>query len=53
MVKDENLDDNAVRLGVIFRERMRHLTSPEVTAVRGKGLLNAIDIKPFGAGKPT
>lgn len=51
VVKDENLVDNAERLGIIFRERMRHIKSPLVTAVRGKGLLNAIDIKPFGDGK--
>lgn len=51
VVKDENLVDNAQRLGEVFRERMRKIDSPLVTAVRGKGLLNAIDIKPFGDGK--
>ena len=47
VVKDENLADNAARLGEIFRERMRGLMAqrPElVTLVRGKGLLNAIII---------
>ena len=51
VVEDEGLVDNAQRLGEIFRERMRAIQSPLVTAVRGKGLLNAIDITPFGDGK--
>jgi ornithine--oxo-acid transaminase len=46
VVKDENLADNAERLGKIFRERMRAFMhkSSMVTLVRGKGLLNAIII---------
>jgi ornithine--oxo-acid transaminase len=51
VVKDENLAENAEKLGVIFRERMRAIKSDLVTVVRGKGLLNAIIIKPFGDGK--
>lgn len=51
VVKDEKLVENAEKLGNIFRERMRNINSELVTAVRGKGLLNAIDIKPFGEGK--
>ena len=46
VVKDENLAENATRLGVIFRERMQSLIQKTklITLVRGKGLLNAIVI---------
>ena len=46
VVKDENLAENAMRLGIIFRERMQNLAdkSDLVILVRGKGLLNAIVI---------
>ena len=51
VVTDEGLVENASRLGEIFRQRMRAIDSPLVTAVRGKGLLNAIDVSPHGDGK--
>jgi len=53
VLRDEHLDVNATRMGELFRLRMTGLMqkSPLITAVRGKGLLNAIDIKPFGEGK--
>jgi ornithine--oxo-acid transaminase len=51
VVEDEGLVENADRLGEIFRERMKAISSSLVTAVRGKGLLNAIDVQPFGDGK--
>jgi ornithine--oxo-acid transaminase len=46
VVKDENLAENASRLGVVFRDRMRLLMekTPLINLVRGKGLLNAIVI---------
>lgn len=47
VVEDENLADNAEKMGVVFRERMqRDLVDRTdlVTLVRGKGLLNAIVI---------
>lgn len=44
VVKDENLADNAERLGEIFRQEMRSIDSPLVKLVRGKGLLNAVVI---------
>jgi ornithine--oxo-acid transaminase len=46
VVKDENLADNAVYLGNLFREKLGEYvaTSNIVTLVRGKGLLNAIVI---------
>lgn len=44
VVKHENLAANADRLGAIFRQRIAELKqrSPLISAVRGKGLLNAI-----------
>src|SRR5574344_2179665 len=46
VVKEEHLMENAERLGKIFREEMGHCDSPLIEKVRGKGLLNAIIIKP-------
>jgi len=51
VVKREKLAENAETLGQVFRKRMSNIDSDLITAVRGKGLLNAIDIKPFSAGK--
>ncbi len=50
---DEGLAENAEAMGIIFRERMTQLMGKTrlVSLVRGKGLLNAIIIKPFGNGK--
>jgi ornithine--oxo-acid transaminase len=46
VVQDENLAENAQRLGIIFRDRMKNLMKKTnlITLVRGKGLLNAIVI---------
>ncbi len=46
VVQDEQLADNAARLGERFRSRMQALvaTSELLTLVRGKGLLNAVVI---------
>ncbi len=46
VVKDEKLAENAERLGQIFREELRKIDSDMIELVRGKGLLNAIIIKP-------
>ena len=46
VVLDENLAENAYRLGVIFRREISAIDSDMVSLVRGKGLLNAIVIKP-------
>jgi|TARA_B110000495_G_C23034348_1_gene617145 ornithine--oxo-acid transaminase len=44
VVKDENLAENAQRLGIIFRERLAAFAEQNdlVLSVRGKGLLNAV-----------
>lgn len=46
VVKDENLAEKAEELGKIFRTEMGNFNNPNVETVRGKGLLNAIIIKP-------
>jgi len=48
VLKDERLAENADRLGKIFRNEMKKLEQEHemVELVRGKGLLNAIVIKP-------
>ncbi len=48
---DEKMIENAEAMGKIFRERMKNIQSELIVDVRGKGLLNAIDIKPFGENK--
>ncbi len=48
VIKDEKLPENAEKMGILFRKRMQKLMQcyPEkISAVRGKGLLNAVDIK--------
>lgn len=53
VLTDEGLAKNAEDMGIIFRNRMNQLMqkSALISLVRGKGLLNAIVIEPFGNGK--
>ena len=46
VVKNEKLAENAERLGKIFRKEFSSIKSEMVELVRGKGLLNAVVIKP-------
>lgn len=46
VVKEENLCEKAEYLGQIFRNEMKAFRSDMVELVRGKGLLNAVVIKP-------
>jgi ornithine--oxo-acid transaminase len=46
VVKDEKLAENAERLGKIFRDEFSNIGSEMIAKVRGKGLLNAVIIKP-------
>jgi len=48
VVKDEKLAENAEAMGKIFREELSTVKSDMIELVRGKGLLNAIVIKPKG-----
>ncbi len=50
VLADEKLAENATRIGQIFRDQMKAFNSPLIAEVRGKGLLNAIQINPI-AGK--
>jgi len=54
VVQEENLTQNARHLGEIFRQRMQALQEQyptKISEVRGKGLLNAVVIKPTGDGR--
>jgi len=46
VLKEEKLDENAEKLGRVFREEVSKIKSDMIELVRGKGLLNAIVIKP-------
>ncbi len=48
---NEKLAENAERIGKIFRDEMKAFHSPIIEQVRGKGLLNAIQIKPYEGKK--
>jgi ornithine--oxo-acid transaminase len=51
VLNDENLAEQATRIGKIFRDEMRSFKSPLIAEVRGKGLLNAIQINPHEGKK--
>jgi len=46
VVKEEKLAENSERLGKILRSELANFDNDMITLVRGKGLLNAIIIKP-------
>jgi len=46
VLKDEKLSENAEKMGKLFREELMKIDSEMIELVRGKGLLNAIVIKP-------
>lgn len=46
VIKEENLEANAEALGKIFRDELNNIDSDMIEIVRGKGLLNAVVIKP-------
>lgn len=45
VVKDENLAENADRMGRLLRKKLVEIDSSRINAIRGRGLLNAIDIR--------
>lgn len=53
VIREEELSERAESMGKLFRARMQKLVDEKsiVELVRGKGLLNAIVITPFGDGK--
>ncbi len=48
VVKDEKLAEKSEYLGKIFRDEFNSIDSEMIELVRGKGLLNAVIIKPKG-----
>jgi ornithine--oxo-acid transaminase len=46
VIKNEKLAENADRLGKIFRDEFTNIKSDMIELVRGKGLLNAVVIRP-------
>ncbi len=46
VIKNEKLAENAEKMGQIFREEVKKIDSEMIELVRGKGLLNAVIIKP-------
>ena len=46
VVKEEKLAERAEKLGELFRSELAKINSPMIELIRGKGLLNAIVIKP-------
>ena len=46
VVREERLTENAEAMGRIVRDRMRSIGSDMIAEVRGKGLLNAVVIRP-------
>lgn len=53
IVRDENMVENAERLGQLFRDGLKALQSPVIQTIRGKGLLNAIVIDESQTGGHT
>jgi ornithine--oxo-acid transaminase len=45
VLEEENLAENARVMGELFRSRVGEVRSPKITAVRGKGLLNAVEFE--------
>ena len=46
VLQEEKLVENSEKIGAYFRKEMRAINSPLIQEVRGKGLLNAVQIKP-------
>lgn len=51
VLQDEDLCENADKMGKILRYRLESMHSSLIKEVRGKGLLNAIELHPFNNGK--
>lgn len=48
VIREENLAENSANLGEFFREELGKIESEMIETIRGKGLLNAIVIRPKG-----
>ena len=47
VIREENLAENSESMGKIFRKKLKSIDSELIELVRGKGLLNAVVIKPI------
>lgn len=48
VVREEKLAERSEKLGALLRKELSAIDSPMISLVRGKGLLNAVVIKPTG-----
>jgi ornithine--oxo-acid transaminase len=46
VIREERLAENAERMGAIFRSELEAVEHPMIERVRGKGLLNAVVVRP-------
>jgi len=54
VLRDERLAENAAVMGMILRRRLERIRSDAIVAVRGRGLLNAMVVRPAqSASDPT
>lgn len=44
VLQDEKMGENALKMGAIFREELTKFNHPKIKNIRGKGLLNAVEI---------
>src|SRR5579859_815630 len=47
---EENMVENAARMGDYFRQRVADIESPHIKQVRGRGLLIGVELKPEAGG---
>lgn len=50
VIVEENLVENAARIGEYFQEQLAEILSPHVKEVRGKGLLIGVELNPEAGG---
>lgn len=48
VLRDEKMSENAARLGPIFRDRIASFGHPWIKEIRGRGLMNAVEVDPTG-----
>jgi ornithine--oxo-acid transaminase len=46
VIRDEKLAENSEKMGKIFRDELKKVKSERIELVRGKGLLNAVVVRP-------
>jgi ornithine--oxo-acid transaminase len=50
VIRDENLVENAAKMGEYFVEQLSEINSPHIKEVRGKGLLIGVELFPAAGG---